>query len=69
MPRDAETLTPGEWLEEMRPPRRRMQILALHRKPGQPVANVELAIEGNPVDRLTLSQLAIADTSRFRRMR
>jgi len=68
MPRDAGTITPGEWIEEIRPPRRRMQVMAIHQKPGFAAPNVELAIEGNPVDRLTLSLFALGDNARFRRL-
>jgi len=68
MPRDGDTLAPGDWVEEVQPPRRKLRVLAVHRKPGQPAPNVEMAVEGNPVNRLTLSIYAVTDSSRFKRI-
>lgn len=69
MPRDVDPLSPGDWVEETRLPRRRLQVLAIHHKPGHPVANVEMAVEGNNVHRLSLSLPAVMDGSRFKRIR
>lgn len=69
MSRDFFDLSPGEWVEELQPPRRRMQILAIHTRPGAKAANVEMAIAGNNVDRISLSIFALSDTARFRRLR
>lgn len=69
MPRDVDPLSPGDWVEETRTPRRRLQVLAIHSKPGHPVANVEMAIDGSPVNRLSLSLQAVTDSSRFKRIR
>lgn len=69
MPRDAGELATGDWIEETHAPRRRLQVLAIHAKPGRPTPNVELAVDGNPVHRLTLSPYALADGSRFKRIR
>lgn len=68
MPRDKDVLTPGDWVEEIGAPRRRLLVMAIHRKPGHATANVELAIDGNPVDRIALSLYALADAARFRRL-
>jgi hypothetical protein len=68
MARDLIDFSAGEWLEEIQPPRRRLQIFAIHVKPGKLTTNVELAVAGNPVDRISLSIHAIADGSRFRRI-
>lgn len=69
MARELVDLSPGEWVEELQPPRRRFQIMAIHTKPGLRTANVELAIAGNVVDRLSLSISALSDSNRFRRLR
>ena len=69
MAREVIDFSPGEWVEELTPPKRRFQILAVHNKPGQRTPNVELAIDGNPVHRLSLSIFALADHQRFRRVR
>jgi hypothetical protein len=69
MARDIADFAPGEWVEELQPPRRRMQVMAVHIKPGLKAANVELAIAGNVVDRLSLSIFALSDANRFRRLR
>jgi len=69
MARDIADFAPGEWVEELQPPRRRMQVMAVHAKPGIKAANVELAIAGNVVDRLSLSIFALSDANRFRRLR
>lgn len=69
MAREVIDFSPGEWVEELTPPKRRFQIMAVHSKPGTPAANVELAVDGNPVHRLSLSIFALADMHRFRRVR
>jgi hypothetical protein len=69
MTRDIADFAPGEWVEELQPPRRRMQVMAVHSRPGVKAANVELAIAGNVVDRLSLSIFALSDGNRFRRLR
>ncbi|MDG5497979.1 hypothetical protein [Niveispirillum sp. BGYR6] len=69
MARDFTDFAPGEWVEELQPPRRRLQIMAIHARPGIKAANVELAIAGNVVDRLSLSIFALSDANRFRRLR
>ncbi|WP_282183185.1 hypothetical protein [Niveispirillum sp. SYP-B3756] len=43
--------------------------MAIHARPGIKAANVELAIAGNVVDRLSLSIFALSDVNRFRRLR
>lgn len=68
MARDSADFLAGDWIEEIKPQKRRFQILAIHHKPGHPAPNVELAIDGNAADRLTLSLFAVADSSRFRRL-
>ncbi len=68
MGREVPELLAGDWVEETKPQKRRFQILAIHHKPGHPAPNVELAIEGNAADRITLSLFAVADASRFRRL-
>lgn len=68
MARDVAELMAGDWLEEKKPQKRRFQVLAIHHKPGHPAPNVELAIDGNAVDRVTLSLFAVTDPSRFRRV-
>lgn len=69
MAREVIDFSPGEWVEELMPPKRRFQIMAVHAKPGTRAPNVELAIDGNPVHRLSLSIFALADLQRFRRVR
>lgn len=69
MARDFVDFAPGEWVEELQPPRRRLQVMAIHARPGIKAANVELAIAGNVVDRLSLSIFALSDINRFRRLR
>jgi len=69
MARDVIDFSPGEWVEEIQPPKRRFQIMAVHAKPGVRTPNVELAINGNPVHRISLSIVALADMHRFRRVR
>ncbi|AUN33050.1 hypothetical protein IP70_21375 [alpha proteobacterium AAP38] len=69
MAREVIDFSPGEWVEELTPPKRRFQIMAVHSKPGTPAPNVELAVDGNPVHRLSLSIFALADMHRFRRVR
>jgi hypothetical protein len=69
MARDFVDFAPGEWVEELLPPRRRLQVMAIHARPGIKAANVELAIAGNVVDRLSLSIFALSDANRFRRLR
>lgn len=68
MARESLDLAAGVWVEETKPQKRRFQILAIHHKPGHPAPNVELAVEGNASDRLTLSLFAVSDTTRFRRI-
>ncbi|WP_114395652.1 hypothetical protein [Oleisolibacter albus] len=68
MPRDIGALSPGDWIEEKHPPRRRLQVMAIHSRVGHPTPNVELAVDGNPVDRLSLSLYAVNDQARFRKM-
>lgn len=69
MARDVVDFSPGEWVEELQPPKRRLQIMAVHAKPGVKAPNVELAVDGNPVHRISLSIFALADIHRFRRVR
>lgn len=69
MAREINDFTAGEWVEELQPPRRRLQIMAVHVKAGVRTPNVELAVAGNPVDRISLSIFALGDPLRFRRVR
>ena len=68
MAREVAELMAGDWVEETKPQKRRLQVLAIHHKPGHPAPNVELAINGNAADRVTLSLFAVTDPSRFRRV-
>jgi len=69
MPRDTNPLVPGDWVQENKAPHRRMQVIAIHTKPGHPAPNVEMAVAGNPVDRLSLSIHVLTDPDRFKRLR
>ncbi len=62
----ANDLTPGTWLMETRPYGRRLLVHAIHRKPGLPVPNVELLVDGLEHQRLSLSLHTVRDPARFK---
>lgn len=64
--RTAEPPKPGEWMEEVRLPKRRMLVHAVHQRPGHP-PHVEFLVEGRASDRLSLALEVVMDTDRFRR--
>ncbi|WP_154667315.1 hypothetical protein [Niveispirillum irakense] len=58
---------PGDWLEELKLPRRRLLVHAVHQHAARPV-HVEFLVEGRSSDRLSLALEVVLDGARFRRM-
>ncbi len=65
--RTVEPPKPGEWMEEVKLPKRRMLVHAVHQRPGHP-PHVEFLVEGRSSDRLSLALEVVLDTDRFRRL-
>jgi len=65
--RAVEPPKPGEWIEELKQPRRRLLVHAVHQKAERPV-HVEFLVDGRNSDRLSLALEAVLDGSRFRRL-
>ncbi len=57
----------GEWLEELKMPRRRLLVHAVHQHATRPT-HVEFLVEGRNSDRLSLALEVVLDTTRFRRL-
>ncbi|MFM2043625.1 MAG: hypothetical protein RLY86_2201 [Pseudomonadota bacterium] len=57
----------GDWLEEVRLPKRRLLVHAVHQRTGHP-AHVEFLVEGRPSDRLSLALEVVLNAERFRRL-
>lgn len=58
---------PGEWMEEVKLPRRRLLVHAVHSRPGHP-PHVEFLVDGRSSDRLSLALEVVNDPERFRRL-
>ncbi|MFV3075547.1 hypothetical protein [Niveispirillum fermenti] len=65
--RSAEAPKPGEWLEEVKSPRRRLLVHAVHQHAARPV-HVEFLVNGRNSDRLSLALEVVLDATRFRRL-
>ncbi len=65
--RTAEPPRPGEWLEELKLPRRRLLVHAVHQHAARPV-HVEFLVDGRSSDRLSLALEVVLDATRFRRL-
>lgn len=65
--RTAEPPRPGEWLEELKLPRRRLLVHAVHQHAARPV-HVEFLVDGRNSDRLSLALEVVLDATRFRRL-
>lgn len=65
--RVADPPKPGEWLEELKVPRRRLLVHAVHQHATRPV-HVEFLVEGRSSDRLSLALEVVLDAARFRRL-
>ena len=57
----------GDWVEEVRLPKRRLLVHAVHHRTGHP-PHIEFLVEGRVSDRLSLSLEAVLDGERFRRV-
>ena len=64
--RVAEAPKPGDWMEEVKLPRRRLLVHAVHSRPGHP-PHVEFLVDGRVNDRLSLSLEAVLDSERFKK--
>jgi hypothetical protein len=58
---------PGEWMEEVKLPKRRMLVHAVHQRSGHP-PHVEFLVEGRASDRLSLAMEVVLNTERFRKL-
>ncbi|WP_119681036.1 hypothetical protein [Indioceanicola profundi] len=58
---------PGDWLEEVKLPKRRLLVHAVHQRPGHP-AHVEFLVDGRSSDRLSLALEVVLNAERFRRL-
>ncbi|HYC02363.1 MAG TPA: hypothetical protein VED40_03675 [Azospirillaceae bacterium] len=65
--RVAEVPKPGDWMEEVRLPKRRLLVHAVHQRPGHP-PHVEFLVDGRSSDRLSLALEVVQDQERFRRV-
>ncbi|OYQ35577.1 hypothetical protein CHU95_07590 [Niveispirillum lacus] len=65
--RVAEPPKAGEWLEELKMPRRRLLVHAVHQHAARPT-HVEFLVEGRNSDRLSLALEVVLDATRFRRL-
>ncbi len=65
--RVAEVPKPGDWMEEVRLPKRRLLVHAVHQRPGHP-PHVEFLVDGRSSDRLSLALEVVLDGERFRRV-
>lgn len=65
--RGVEPPKPGDWLEEIKLPKRRLLVHAIHQRPGH-VPHVEFLVAGRPSDRLSLAMEVVLDGDRFRRL-
>lgn len=57
----------GDWVEEVRLPKRRLLVHAVHHRAGHP-PHIEFLVEGRVSDRISLSLEAVLDGERFRRV-
>jgi hypothetical protein len=57
----------GDWVEEVKLPKRRLLVHAVHHRTGHP-PHIEFLVEGRVSDRLSLSLEAVLDGERFRRV-
>jgi len=58
---------PGDWLEEVKLPRRRLLVHAVHQRSSHP-PHVEFLVDGRHSDRLSLALEVVLDSERFRRL-
>ena len=65
--RAAEPPKPGDWMEEVKLPKRRLLVHAVHARPGHP-PHVEFLVDGRSSDRLSLALEVVLDSDRFRRL-
>ncbi|WP_114395649.1 hypothetical protein [Oleisolibacter albus] len=65
--RTVEAPKPGDWLEEVKLPKRRLLVHAVHQRPSHP-AHVEFLVEGRASDRLSLALEVVMDPERFRKI-
>ncbi|MDE1145298.1 MAG: hypothetical protein PW843_01610 [Azospirillaceae bacterium] len=65
--RGVEPPKPGEWMEEVKLPKRRLLVHAIHQRAGHP-PHVEFLVDGRSSDRLSLALEVVLDSDRFRRM-
>jgi hypothetical protein len=65
--RALETPKIGDWVEEVKLPKRRLLVHAVHHRTGHP-PHIEFLVEGRVSDRLSLSLEAVLDVERFRRV-
>lgn len=57
----------GDWVEEVKLPKRRLLVHAVHHRTGHP-PHIEFLVEGRVSDRISLSLEAVLDVERFRRL-
>ncbi len=65
--RTVESPKAGDWMEEVKLPKRRLLVHAVHQRPGHPT-HVEFLVEGRASDRLSLALEVVTDPERFRRV-
>lgn len=57
----------GDWMEEVKLPKRRLLVHAVHQRPGHP-PHVEFLVGGRTSDRVSLALEVVLDSDRFRRL-